>query len=98
MDKDSIASLTHSITIQERKNIILTGIKKIESFDNEEFLLVTTMGNIIIKGINLEIIKSVKENPDIQGVYMGYDMEAFLISAVFNNLNLPSISVGISSA
>lgn len=28
MDKDSLASLTHSITIQERKNIILTGVKK----------------------------------------------------------------------
>lgn len=57
MDKDSLASLTHSITIQERKNIILTGVKKIDSFDNEEFLLTTTMGNIVIKGIDLEIIK-----------------------------------------
>lgn len=57
MDKDSLASLNHNITIQERKNIMLTGVKKIESFDNEEFLLETTMGNIIIKGNELEIIK-----------------------------------------
>ena len=58
MDKiDTIASLNHNITINERKNIIISGVKKIESFDNEEFLLETTMGNIILKGSELEIIK-----------------------------------------
>jgi len=58
MDKvDSLASLNHNITIQERKSIMITGVKKIDSFDNEEFLLETTMGNIIIKGSELEIIK-----------------------------------------
>lgn len=58
MDKvDSLASLNHNVSIQERKNIMITGVKKIDSFDNEEFLLETTMGNIIIKGHDLEIIK-----------------------------------------
>lgn len=58
MDKtDTIASLNHNITINERKNIVITGVKKIDSFDNEEFLLETTMGYIIIKGSELEIVK-----------------------------------------
>jgi len=58
MDKvDSLASLNHNVTINERKNIMITGVKKIDSFDNEEFLLETTMGNIVIKGHELEIIK-----------------------------------------
>ena len=58
MDKvEQIASFNHNITINERKNIIITGIKKIDSFDKEEFLLESTMGNIIIKGSELEIIK-----------------------------------------
>lgn len=58
MDKiDSLNNLNHNVTINERKNIIISGVKKIESFDNEEFLLETTMGNIIIKGTELEIIK-----------------------------------------
>ena len=58
MDKiEAITNLNHNITINERKNIIISGVKKIESFDNEEFLLETTMGNIIIKGSELEIIK-----------------------------------------
>lgn len=58
MDKDNLlTSSNHSITINERKNIVITGVKKIDSFDDEEFLLETNMGYIIIKGAELEIIK-----------------------------------------
>lgn len=57
MDKDLITNYNHTITINERKNINISGVKKIDSFDNEEFLLETTMGYIIIKGETLEIIK-----------------------------------------
>lgn len=58
MDKtDTLASLNHNITINERKNMMITGVKKIDNFDSEEFLLETTMGNLVIKGIDLEIIK-----------------------------------------
>ena len=58
MDKDNIiTSSNHSVNINERKSIIITGVKKIDSFDNEEFLLETNMGYIIIKGKELEIVK-----------------------------------------
>ncbi len=59
MDKiDSvITSLNHSITVNERKNIIITGVKKIENFDENEFLMITSMGNLTLKGEELEIIK-----------------------------------------
>ena len=56
MDKDIITS-SHSVSITERKNINITGVKKIDSFDNEEFLMDTVMGYIIIKGEELEIVK-----------------------------------------
>ena len=55
--KELESTFNHGISIAERKNIVISGVKKIESFDNEEFLLETTMGNIIIKGTDLEIIK-----------------------------------------
>ena len=58
MDKmEAISSLTHGITLNERKNIVITGVKKIDSFDEDEFYLETTMGDFIIKGEELEIIK-----------------------------------------
>lgn len=56
MDKD-IISYNHSVTLNERKNIMITGVKKIDSFDDEEFLLETNMGYIVIKGEGLEIVK-----------------------------------------
>jgi len=50
-------SFNHGISISERKNIIISGVKKIESFDNEEFLMDTTLGFLVIKGEGLEIVK-----------------------------------------
>lgn len=59
MDKEQtlMTSLNHNITISDRKNIVITGVKKIESFDDEEFLMDTSMGYVIIKGEALEVIK-----------------------------------------
>lgn len=58
MDKENlITSFNHNITLSERKNIIITGVKKIESFDKVEFNMETTLGNLIIKGSDLEIVK-----------------------------------------
>ena len=41
----------------DRKTIYLTGIKKIVSFDNEEFLMESNMGVILLKGESLELNK-----------------------------------------
>lgn len=58
MDKvENFNTLGHVVTLSERKNIVITGVKKIESFDNEEFLMETNMGYIVLKGEELEIIK-----------------------------------------
>ncbi len=59
MDKvnDINNNFNHGISIAERKNVVVSGVKKIESFDNEEFLMDTTLGFLIIKGSGLEIIK-----------------------------------------
>jgi sporulation protein YabP len=53
----SITNYNHELTLRERKNLILSGIKKIENFDNEEFLMETTMGYLLVKGEGLELIK-----------------------------------------
>ena len=51
------------------QNIIISGIKKIINFDDKEFNLESIMGNIIIKGENLEIIKldTIDGNVSIKG-------------------------------
>lgn len=50
-------AFNHGLTIAERKSIVISGVKKIESFDSEEFLMETTLGYLAIKGAELEIIK-----------------------------------------
>ena len=55
--KDIEESFNHGISLAERKNIVVTGVKKIDSFDNNEFLMDTTLGFLTIKGSELEIIK-----------------------------------------
>ena len=48
---------THEVKITDRSIMSFTGIKKIERFDNEEFLMHSSMGIILLKGEKLEIIK-----------------------------------------
>jgi len=56
VDKDIVIG-SHNVNITSRKNINITGVKKIDNFDENEFLLETNMGYLLIKGSNLEIIK-----------------------------------------
>ena len=45
----------HDVIMRGRKNIDITGVKQVESFDNEEFLLETVMGYLAIRGQNLSM-------------------------------------------
>ncbi len=75
MDKDhTITSYNHSINILERKNILVTGVKKIESFDDEEFLMETVMGFLVLKGEGLELLKldTMQGNVSIKGLLKSF--------------------------
>ncbi|PLS15129.1 sporulation protein YabP [Bacillus sp. M6-12] len=45
----------HDVMMRGRRLLDITGVKQVESFDNEEFLLETTMGFLSIKGQNLQM-------------------------------------------
>lgn len=45
----------HQIVLNSRKVLDITGVKQVESFDNEEFLLETEMGFLSIRGHNLQM-------------------------------------------
>ena len=46
------STFSHLVNINERKSITITGIKNIESFDSEEFILISNLGTILLKGQN----------------------------------------------
>lgn len=76
MDKveNMIGNYSHSINIVERKNLMVTGVKKIDNFDSEEFLLQTTMGCLVIKGSDLELVKldTMQGNVSIKGLIISF--------------------------
>ena len=49
------AEQDHYLKINNRKDLEITGVKEVDSFDNEEFLLETVMGYLIVRGQNLQL-------------------------------------------
>jgi len=45
----------HDVIMRGRRILDITGVKQVESFDNEEFLLETVMGFLAIRGQNLQM-------------------------------------------
>ena len=71
--QDTINTYSHGVSLVERKNLMITGVKKVENFDTEQFLIETSMGFILVKGQELELIKldTVQGNVSIRGVING---------------------------
>ena len=76
MEKENeLSNFNHSISIVERKNILITGVKKVDSFDKEEFLVETVMGYLALKGEELELIKldTLQGSVTIKGYVNSFD-------------------------
>ena len=54
-----------NIQIENRKSIKLSGVTKIHNLNTLEFSLETTLGNLIIKGNNLEMLSFDIENGNL---------------------------------
>ncbi|KAB7664956.1 sporulation protein YabP [Bacillus sp. B1-b2] len=60
-DSNTDSNMTKSVTVEHdvimrgRKLLDITGVKQVESFDNEEFILETVMGFLSIRGQNLQM-------------------------------------------
>jgi sporulation protein YabP len=57
---------THEIKLINRELLYLSGIKKIDNFDDSEFMLDSVMGNIYIKGSNLEVLLLDTDKGDVR--------------------------------
>ena len=88
MDKIiDVPALNHIIKLTDRKNIIISGIKKINSFDEKEF----DLDSVIIKGSNLEMIKldTIEGNVSIKGQINSFtysdtnDKESSILAKLF---------------
>ncbi len=83
-------SMNHVVKMVDRKSIIISGIKRIINFDDKQFSLESNMGEIIIKGNSLEMIKldTIDGNVSIKGsidsiVYSNIKQSESLITKLF---------------
>lgn len=47
---------THDLKLLNREVLTISGVNKIDNFDNYEFIIHTIMGKIIVKGVGLEVL------------------------------------------
>lgn len=66
---DGINYGSQEIKLVDRANVTLSGVNKIVSFDDEEFLMETTLGNLRLLGESLELLKldTIDGNVKIKG-------------------------------
>lgn len=57
--------LKHELTLTNRKEMFIEGVKSIQSFDASEFLIETIMGYMVIKGKGLMLGKMDNENEEL---------------------------------
>ncbi len=51
------AAKPHSINLDERKNLSINGVERVESFDEQEIIMSTSAGSLIICGEGLHMGK-----------------------------------------
>ncbi|MBE7018059.1 MAG: sporulation protein YabP [Ruminococcaceae bacterium] len=49
------AAKPHSINLDERKNLSINGVERVDSFDEHEIIMLTSGGNLIIRGDELHM-------------------------------------------
>lgn len=62
MSEPAKVNKQHDLHMRSRKQLELTGVQNVESFDSEEFLLRTELGHLTIRGNHLHIKNLSLEN------------------------------------
>lgn len=92
-NNDGINNYNHNITLVERKSLVTTGVKKLENFDDTQFLMETSLGFLLVKGEGLELIKldTIQGTVSIKGFikslsYLEEDGKKDKEGSIFNRL------------
>ncbi|MGI6450627.1 MAG: sporulation protein YabP [Desulfitobacteriia bacterium] len=56
----------HKISMEDRKFLLITGVKKVNSFDPKEIVLNTVQGGLIIKGQDLGMKNLNLDNSEVE--------------------------------
>lgn len=74
--------LPHKLTLSERKNLTMTGVTEVVSFDDSTVILHTSLGTLVVQGAELQL-----KNLSLDGGQVAVDGN---ISALLYEENRPS--------
>lgn len=64
MEEKKTIKLPHNVILEERKNLTVSGVSDVDSFDDETVVLFTEMGELTVRGSGLHINKLNVESGD----------------------------------
>lgn len=64
-DNQKPIKMPHNLIIEDRKKINISGVEEVESFDDESVVLITTLGELTVRGSDIKIGKLSTESGDL---------------------------------
>ncbi len=64
-EEKKLLKMHHNVIMENRKNLTITGVMDIDSFDESTVVLFTEMGELTIRGTNLHINKIDVDSGDL---------------------------------
>ncbi len=55
-DKDTTARGAHNVIMENRHSLSISGVRDVDSFDEQSVVLLTEMGELAVRGENLHIL------------------------------------------
>ncbi|MEG1886621.1 MAG: sporulation protein YabP [Oscillospiraceae bacterium] len=65
MPEDIKIKTTQNVIMENRAKLMITGVRDVDSFDDQTVVMMTEMGELTIKGTNLRINKFIVETGEI---------------------------------
>ncbi len=74
-EKNRVATKPHSLTLEERGKLSVTGVMDVERFDEDEIVMITSRGALIVRGADLHVGK------------LSLDLGEISIEGIMNEIN-----------
>ena len=67
MPYEDMAGARHHLELEGRERLLVTGVEEVERFDEEEIVMNTTAGTLVVGGTNLHIGKLNLDGGELPG-------------------------------
>lgn len=64
-EEKKLVKMQHNVIMEGRRNLTVTGVMDIDSFDEETVIVFTELGELTIRGVNLHINKIDVDSGDL---------------------------------